>query len=128
MPDRGTVWRWLDKYPDFHNQYARARNLRKEALVERLMILAGSARSHAHGEAGTGVAGAQVQAVKLEIDTIKWVLSKEYRYDYGDKITQEITGAGGGPIKQESAMALSVADEAVIKQALDAQSKLKRIE
>ena len=35
---------------------------------------------------------------RLQIDTLKWKLTKMLPKIYGDKITQEHTGAGGGPI------------------------------
>jgi hypothetical protein len=35
---------------------------------------------------------------RLQIDTRKWMLSKMLPKVYGDKVTQEHTGAGGGPI------------------------------
>jgi hypothetical protein len=35
---------------------------------------------------------------RVQIDTRKWILSKMLPKIYGDKITQEHTGAGGGPI------------------------------
>src|SRR5690606_35939907 len=59
------------------------------------------AKSAAYGEPGTGEAGARVAAYKLEIDALKWILSKEYARDYGDKVTQELTGAEGAPLIPE---------------------------
>ena len=35
---------------------------------------------------------------RVQIDTRKWMLSKMLPKVYGDKVTQEHTGAGGGPI------------------------------
>lgn len=35
---------------------------------------------------------------RLQIDTRKWMLSKMLPKIYGDRVTQEHTGAGGGPI------------------------------
>jgi hypothetical protein len=98
MPSRPTVHRWLSDIDGFRAKYARARELRKDALTERLMCLSRDAITHAHGAPGTGEAGARIQAIKLEIDTIKWILSKEYAHDYGDKIKQEISGPDGAPI------------------------------
>lgn len=123
MPSRTTVHRWLNDIEGFRANYAHARALRKDALVERLMSLSRDAITHAHGAPGTGEAGARIQAIKLEIDTIKWILSKEYAHDYGDKITTELTGKDGGPIKTEGR-----SDEDMAKFAgmfADARSKVK---
>ena len=125
MPSRVAVWRWLNDHAEFRNQYARARDLRKEALIERLVDLSAKAVTKATGAPGTGEAGAKVQAVKLEIDTIKWILSKEYARDYGDKVTQEHTGPDGGPIKQESSFKVSPEDEAMIKRIAEKREHVK---
>lgn len=99
MPHISTVTDWLKSHPAFSERYARARELRKDALTDRILSLAERAKSAAYGEPGTGEAGAKVAAYKLEIDTIKWILSKEYARDYGDRITQEISGPDGGAIE-----------------------------
>ncbi|MEM9237655.1 MAG: hypothetical protein AAGB14_12825 [Verrucomicrobiota bacterium] len=115
MPDQSTVHRWLNERPDFAKRYAHARELRKDALGERLMKLAREAKDKAYGAPGTGEAGARVQAVKLEIDTIKWILSKEYARDYGDRVNLEHTGPGGGPVKTEGEYKVTPEDEAMLK-------------
>lgn len=102
LPDRRTVHRWLNEIPGFRLQYASARELRKDALLDRLEWLSRTALSHATGMPGTGEAGARVQAVKLEIDAIKWILSKEYPREYGELIKQEVSGPEGGPIQTQS--------------------------
>ena len=34
MPDKATVFRWLEKYPEFATKYARAREFQAEANAE----------------------------------------------------------------------------------------------
>jgi hypothetical protein len=113
MPTISTVMEWLKDYPEFSERYARARELRKDALVDRMLSLAAKAKSEAYGEPGTGEAGAKVAAYKIEIDTIKWVLSKEYARDYGDLLKQEISGPDGGPL--ENVLSITPEVEARIK-------------
>lgn len=123
MPSRPTVHRWLNDIDGFRANYARAREMRKDALTERLMCLSRDAITHAHGAPGTGEAGARIQAIKLEIDTIKWILSKEYAHDYGDKIRQEISGPDGGPIA--SAMEITSDIENRIKEIATIQGAIQ---
>lgn len=110
MPDVSTVVDWLNSKPDFSKRYARARELRKDALVDRVIYLSEMAKSQAYGDPGTGEAGAKVAAYKLEIDTIKWILSKEYARDYGDRIAQEISGPDGGPLQSVLSITPEVED------------------
>jgi len=99
MPNVSTVTRWLGEYDYFKAQYAYARALRKDALMDRFIYLAQRIRGYAEGS--YEIASAVVSAVKAEMDAIKWILSKEFSRDYGDKLHSEITGADGGPIEQE---------------------------
>ena len=42
------------------------------------------------------------QMARVEIDARKWFASKFLPKQYGDKITQEHTGADGGPIQSQA--------------------------
>ena len=44
---------------------------------------------------------AHVAKARLEIDSVKWVASKLLPRKYGERVSAELTGAGGGPIKTE---------------------------
>ena len=125
MPGLSTVMDWLRDKEGFPEQYARARELRKDALVDRLMKLSREALSHAHGAPGTGEAGARVQAVKLEIDSIKWILSKEYAREYGSLQKHEVSGPDGGPVKTEGTYEVTPEDEAMLKRIADKRAEVK---
>lgn len=87
-------WLWSKDYDEnefikeFRNQYACARICGAEVRVDEIVEISDDftqdpARS------------------RLRVDTRKWLASKVHSKLYGDKITQEHTGAGGGPIKTE---------------------------
>lgn len=48
---------------------------------------------------------------RLHIDTLKWKLSKMLPKVYGDKVTQEHVGAGGGPITFAATQLKSLSDD-----------------
>lgn len=85
MPSWATVWRWLDADESFRAQYARARELQAHAIAEMAMQEAEAAE-----DAKTG---------RLAFDARKWFAAKVAPKTYGDKITQEHTGPGGGPVR-----------------------------
>ncbi|MFT8655933.1 MAG: hypothetical protein ABF785_04485 [Acetobacter papayae] len=68
-------------------QYAHARAVGAEALEDELL--------HAARSAGPEDANAR----RLQVDALKWVMSKRAPKVYGDKITQEHTGPDGGPVQ-----------------------------
>ena len=50
-----------------------------------------------------------MQRSRLRVDTRKWLLSKALPKIYGDKVTAEISGPDGGPIKTEEQTPLELA-------------------
>jgi hypothetical protein len=85
-PKASTLFRWLAENADFREAYAQARELRGEMLVSELVALA----DRAQGMLPEGVA-----AMKLRIDTRKWVASKFYPKVYADRIDHT---SDGGPL------------------------------
>lgn len=101
MPAARTIRTWARDNEEFKPIYAGARVGRVRTWVERIVFLSRDAINHAHGKPGTGEAGAKIQAIKLEIDTLKWLIAKELASEYGDLIRQEITGKDGQPLQLE---------------------------
>ena len=100
MPDKATVMRWLHAHSDFRDQYVRAKEIGIEALAEDILDIADDAtndwmeRKDAEGEnAGWQFNGEAARRSQIRIDSRKWLLSKLAPKKYGDKVTQEHTGA-----------------------------------
>lgn len=85
MPCARSVFRWLAKYPDFSQQYARAKEQQGHVQADR------ATRDALQAE--------DPQLGRLRYDARKWQASKLAAKVYGDKITQEHTGPNGGPIE-----------------------------
>jgi hypothetical protein len=86
MPSRRTVARWLHTNPDFCLAYARARELLADSFADEVIAIADDG-------------DADVNHARLQVDSRKWYAGKLYPKRYGDRISQELTGAGGGPIR-----------------------------
>ncbi len=95
MPARSSIFLWLSKYEAFSDQYAKACEARTQYLADELLDIAD--------------ADGDVQRDRLRVDTRKWVLSKLVPKKYGNKVTAEITGAGGGPVQTEEMSTLEIA-------------------
>lgn len=90
MPSMTTVFKWLRTKDDFAQQYARAKQEQADALFEDVLNIADAAQMSDH------------QVARLKIDTRKWMAGKLRPKVYGDKITNEHTGEGGGPVVFET--------------------------
>lgn len=109
MPDASTVFRWLasnsEKYTNFREQYARAREVQADALVDEILEISDDGtndwmeRKGADGEnLGWQLNGEHVQRSRLRVDSRKWFASKVLPKKYGDRVMQEISGPNGAPI------------------------------
>lgn len=95
-----TVLRWSDDaaLAPFPEQYARAK-------AAGLQLMASDLEAIADGQLPTMWPGTDVpmppdpQRDRLRVDTRKWLLSKCLPKLYGDKLTAELTGPGGGPVE-----------------------------
>lgn len=90
-----TVMNWARDNTVFSNQYAHACEERLAAFEDKLLDL----MEEGHKVAGRGLIGGNLlNAVKLEIDTLKWMLAKLMPKKYGERKAVELTGANGGPV------------------------------
>lgn len=85
---------WLDN--NHSEQYARARLAQADKLVDDLMAIVDEPPMlTASGSVDAG----DVAHKRLRMDARKWLAGKMNSKKYGDKVTNEITGENGDPIK-----------------------------
>ncbi len=106
MPAMSTFLRWMadEQHAELREQYARAREAQADALAEEILQIADDGRNDTQvDEDGNVFIDHDVIArSRLRVDARKWLASKMAPKKYGDKITQEHTGAGGGAIQVAS--------------------------
>jgi hypothetical protein len=100
MPNKATVFRWLNLHEEFSDQYARAREEQAEAMADEIVAIVDTAASPVMvdgvpllREDGTPLLVADQAAIahaRLKMDARKWVASKLKPKKYGDKL-----GIGG---------------------------------
>jgi hypothetical protein len=105
MPARTSVYEWLHDHPEFADQYARAREMGADALVDEMLEIADNAtndwqeRQLASGEIITVPDHEHIARSKLRIDARKWKAAKMAPKSYSERVTAEISGVGGKPIE-----------------------------
>lgn len=105
MPDRVQVFRWIHKYEEFRNKYARAKENQADAYEEMMLDTARTEED--------------VARARLIVDTMKWTASKLKPKKYGDKLDLTSDGKalptpllGGVTIENKSNMTLGTAENA----------------
>lgn len=78
-PTMGTVWRWLDEYPEFRDMYERARKLQADVHADRMLEL-----SHEVINKPTVAA-----AYRVAIDVLKWQAEVRNRTKYSTRQAEE---------------------------------------
>jgi hypothetical protein len=100
MPDKATVFRWLAADEVFRDQYVRAREAQADHMAEELLEIADDGKNDSYKD-DDGIERTNHDVVarsRLRVDARKWLMSKMAPKKYGDKITQEVTGANGAPL------------------------------
>jgi len=106
FPSESMVYRWLEKYEEFREKYARAREKQAERYAAEIIALADTpveARKvviKADGSEEITI-GDAVDRTRLQIDARKWYASKLAPKKYGDKLQQEVSGPNGAPLQAE---------------------------
>jgi len=103
MPAMSTLFKWIREKEEFSAQYDRAKIESADALVEDMLDIADNATNdwmehHDPDNSGYKLNGEHIQRSKLRVDVRKWSASKQNQKKYGDRVMQEHTGPGGGPI------------------------------
>jgi hypothetical protein len=104
MPALSTVFRWLGAHQAFQEQYARAMDARATLLAEEILEISDDSSEDAVTDPETGAVRMNAEFVarsRLRVDSRKWLAARMAPKKYGDKVTQELQGLDGGPIKQE---------------------------
>lgn len=90
-----TFYLWIDADDDKCKQYARACELRADALVDEMLDMAdeNNADVYLDDDGNTQIDGNAIQRSKLKVDTRKWLISKLAPKKYGDKLEVENSGS-----------------------------------
>jgi len=91
MPSAAAVCRWLGELSSFREQYARACELRADAIFEEAIEIAdNSTQDFIETENGPVFVNEHVQRSRLRVDTRKWAAGKLNPKKYGDKSTVDV--------------------------------------
>lgn len=82
LPAWQTVMGWRHRYPEFEEQYARAKQFQMELMAEEIIELADDPSTDS----------GQVQRSKLQVEARKWLMSKLAPRKFGEKI--DVTSHG----------------------------------
>lgn len=80
MPATSTVCKWLGQFPEFAEQYARAREAQADSLFDDVLEIADNATPE------------EIHQARLRIDARKWMAGKLRPKKYGEKL--ELNGSG----------------------------------
>ena len=109
-----TILDWTNKYPELSGQYTQARMRGYQFLADDIIAISDEIDVVTNSKDGGVTLQLDATAIarnRLRVDTRKWMLSKMLPKIYGDKLTTEVTGAGGGPVQIASMNLRGVSDD-----------------
>ena len=83
-----TIASWLQKNTAFFEQYTRAKNTQIDLYLDQIIEKIQNFKLTNDNK----LANAEIQKLRLEIDSIKWIAAKRMPQKYGDKLQVEHTG------------------------------------
>jgi hypothetical protein len=98
MPSVPTVFSWMRRFPEFLNQYARAKEESADYLAEETLEIADDGSndwitSNDPDNAGYRANGEHIARSRLRVDTRKWIASKLKPKKYGEKLDVAHSGS-----------------------------------
>lgn len=130
MPKISTLQMWKDKYPEFLEQSARARQESAETYAELALtasmeleelasdVLNGRI-AYADGETMKDLPRGVLEAKKIYIQEMRREAGLRDDSRYGDRKKVALTGGDGGSLKIEQEIKLSVSEQEVLDRLLD---------
>lgn len=123
MPSSSTIFLWVQKHKEFSDNYDLAARDRAYGIAEDTIEIADDGRNdwmerQSTAEKGAGVNtgwvlnGEHVQRSRLRVDARKWFASRLDPKRWGDKITNEHSGPGGGDINLTHKVEITIKDPA----------------
>lgn len=97
-----SLFRWLAEDEAFQDKYVKAKEAQAELMASEIIAIADEVEVVAKVDGEETILALDSTAVarnRLRVDARKWVASKLLPKKYGDKITNEHTGEGGGPVQ-----------------------------
>lgn len=105
MPAMSTVFLWLRRYPEFMQQYEKAKQEAADAMAEDLLDIADNGTNdwlEIHGEGGETVGwrqnGEAMQRSRLRCDVRKFLMAKMKPKKYGDNANFTVRDPNGSPM------------------------------
>ena len=105
MPSVTTVWTWREADPDLSEAIARARDTGFDRIAQAALDIADEVTEKDSLEIREGIEIPNKEWLlrsKLRVETRLKLLAKWDPKRYGERLTQEISGPGGGPIQTEA--------------------------
>lgn len=94
------LYRRMPADKDIAERYARAKEAALDAMADDILAIAddGKNDTYTDDDGNERTRSDVIARSKLRVDARKWIMSKLAPKKWGDKITQELTGAEGAPL------------------------------
>lgn len=94
MPARSTVFLWLAEHEEFSDQYARAREVQADSMLDLMSEISNDgAKDWVMTKRGPVVDSECVGRSRLRVDTLKWQMSKLNPKKYSEKLDLNHSGS-----------------------------------
>lgn len=104
MPSRGTIFRWLQAFPEFREKYDIARQLQAEVMADDMVGIADDGTNDfmedktAKGEVRVVTDHENINRSRLRVDARRYLMSKFHPRRYGERVDMNLGGSVGAQL------------------------------
>ena len=115
MPNKATICTWLATNDEFHDQYARAHEVKAMMMEDEILDIVDDSRNdwvEREGKDGEPVIVLNDEAIqrsRVRVEARKWLMGKAAPKRYGDRVA--LTGKDGGPLEHTHRAIGGILDE-----------------
>lgn len=115
VPSGQTIFSWMRKYPEFLEQYTRAKEESSDAMAEDIIDISDNAtndwmENNDPDNPYFKLNGEHIQRSKLRVESRKWLMSKMKPKKYGDSKTLDIGNKDGEAFKTDNEWVVKVVE------------------
>jgi hypothetical protein len=90
LPDRQSIYNWLNTYPDFFDNYMKAKHDQAHILADEILVVAKEIPTLIDKEGNVRIDSGMLGRAKLQMDALRWSAGKLAPKWYADNKTEQV--------------------------------------
>ncbi len=90
LPERQTIYNWLNHFPDFFDNYMRAKQDQAHILADQILVVSDTIPTYEDKDGNDRIDSGMLGRAKLQMDALRWSASKLAPKWYADNKPEQV--------------------------------------